>query len=118
MPNEHKSKKNAKKLDGCTYKPIPTASKEEMIQKARSLSFNQRIVFDKRITFAKSVVSAEKANDPLSDLPPPLMIVHGGGGVGKSYLIKATAQWIDKILREATNTGCTIPILDNLSGLK
>ena len=103
LPNEHKSKKNAKKLDGCPYKPIPTASKEELVQKARSLSFNQRIVFDKRITFAKSVVSAEKANDPLSDLPPPLMIVHGGGGVGKSYLIKATAQWIDKILREAIN---------------
>ena len=55
------------------------------------------------IAFAKSVVRAEKANDPLSVLPPPLLIVHGGGGVGKSYLIKATAQWIDKILRDGTD---------------
>ena len=33
-------------------------------------------------------------------LSPPLLIVHGGGGVGKSYLIKTIAQWVDKILRD------------------
>ena len=74
-----------------------------MIQKARSLSFNQRVVFDKMITFAKSVIRAEKAKDPLSVLSPPIMIVHGGGGVGKSYLIKTTSQWLDKILRDASD---------------
>ena len=36
-------------------------------------------------------------------LSPPLLIVHGGGVVGKSYLIKTTSQWIDKILRDGTD---------------
>ena len=44
------------------------------------------------VTFAKSVVRAEKSNNTLSLIPPPLLIVHGGGGVGKSYLIKTTSQ--------------------------
>ena len=51
----------------------------------------------------KSVVRAEKAKDPMVVLSPPLLIVHGGGVVGKSYLIKTTSQWIDKILRDGTD---------------
>ena len=27
----------------------------------------------------------------------------GGGGVGKSYLIQTTSQWIDQILRDGTD---------------
>ena len=100
LPAEAGDKKSNKKPDGGLYKPIPISTQSELIHKARSLSYNQRIVFDEMVAFAKSVVRAEKAKDPLSVLPPPLMIVHGGGGVGKSYLIKTTAQWVDKILRE------------------
>ena len=103
LPVEAGDNKNTKVSDGSPYKPIPISSQDELIQKARSLSFNQRIVFDKTVAFAKSVIRAEKAKDPLSVLPPPLLIVHGGGGVGKSYLIKTTAQWVDKILREGTD---------------
>ena len=103
LPVEAGDKKNTRKPDGCHYKPIPIFSTDELIHKARSLSYNQRVVFDKMIGFAKSVVRAEKAKDPMSVLPPPLLIVHGGGGVGKSYLIKATSQWLDKILRDGTD---------------
>ena len=39
----------------------------------------------------------------MSILPLPRLIVHGGGGVGKSYLIKTITQWSDKILREGKN---------------
>jgi hypothetical protein len=31
---------------------------------------------------------------------PPRIIVHGGGGVGKSYLIKTIAKWSEFYLRE------------------
>ena len=55
------------------------------------------------VAFGKSVIRADKAKAPMSILPPPLLIVHGGGGVGKSYLIKTTAQWVDKILRDGTD---------------
>ena len=103
LPAEAGDKKTTRKPDGCPYKPIPVSTRDELIQKARSLSYNQRLVFDKMVTFAKSVVRAEKSKDPISVLPPPLLIVHGGGGVGKSYLIKTTSQWIDKILRDGTD---------------
>ena len=103
LPKESEDKKDKKIPDASPYKPIPSATHEELIQKARNLSFNQRLVFDKMIAFSKSLIQAEKAKDSFSSLPPPLLIVHGGGGVGKSYLIKATAQWIDKILRQGAD---------------
>ena len=36
----------------------------------------------------------------MSVTQPPLLIVHGGGGVGKSHLIKTVSQWTDNILRK------------------
>ena len=32
------------------------------------------------------------------DTTPPKLIVHGGGGVGKSYLIQLLSQWVHHIL--------------------
>ena len=103
LPNETGEKKSEKKPDGSPFKPIQIPAQNEMIRGAQSLSYNQRIVFDKMISYSKSIARAEKSNDPLSVLPPPLLIVHGGGGVGKSYLIQTTAQWIEKILRGNKN---------------
>ena len=59
------------------------------------LSFEQRIVFDKVVKFCKEEVIAIKfgRNEPT---PPPI-IVHGGAGVGKTYLIKTLAVWINKL---------------------
>ena len=103
LPPEGMDKKEKQKTpDGCPYKPIPVSTHDEMLNGARSLSYNQRIVFDKLVSFSKSVIRGEKANDPSSVLQPPLLIVHGGGGVGKSYLIKTTAQWVNKILRDGS----------------
>ena len=56
LPPEAGDKKCSKKPDGGLYKPIPLSTQSELIQKARSLSYNQRIVFDKMVGFAKSVV--------------------------------------------------------------
>ena len=100
LPSEAENKKGQAKPDGCPFRPIPLSSQEELIQKARNLSYSQRIVFDEVLAFAKSVIRAERAKEIMSMLSPPLLIVHGGGGVGKSYLIKTLAQWVDKILRD------------------
>ena len=51
--------------DGCPFRPIQIATRDELIDKARSLAYNQRIVFDKVISYAKSVVKAEKGKDPM-----------------------------------------------------
>ena len=101
LPDEN-DKKGKSNLDGCPYKPIPRAEKDELIQMARNLSFEQRVAFDKQITYCKSILRAEKRGQA-STMDPPLLIVHGGGGTGKSYLIMAVSQWIEKILRKATD---------------
>ena len=103
LPTESNNGKGQPKADVCPFKPIPISSHDELLQKARNQDYNQRIVFDKLVTFAKSVIRAEKSRDPFSVLSPPQLIVHGGGGVGKSYLIKTIAQWTDKILRTGIN---------------
>ena len=74
LPNEAGlgDKKAPKKVpDGTPYRPLPLSSQNELIEKARSLSFNQKIVFDMMVAFAKSVIRAEKAKAPMSILPPP-----------------------------------------------
>ena len=87
-----------------------------MLQLSRSLSFEQRIVFDKIVRFCKEVLRSEKGANIIPN--PPQMIVKGksyndiqmsyplyelffiigNGGTGKSYLIRTVCKWIEKIL--------------------
>ena len=62
--------------DGCPYKPVPIATREALVEQANSLSFSQRVPFDKIVTFCKSVMRAQKSERP-SITSPPLLIVHG-----------------------------------------
>ena len=48
------------------------------------------------INHCKQVVALGKVNS----LDAPRIIIHGGGGVGKSYLIRAISKWAEKILRK------------------
>ena len=61
--------------DGCVFKPIVVDEEDQMLQHARSLSFEQRIVFDKIVTFCKSVL---RSNNGAAIVPkPPKLIVTG-----------------------------------------
>ena len=44
--NEQTKNKGPTKLDGSPFRPIPQGTKNELIQTARGLSFEQRIAFD------------------------------------------------------------------------
>ena len=89
---------NCNLLPDCPYKPVPVESKELLIEQANSLSPSQRVAFDKVITFAKSIRRCSSNRSTI--VPPPQLIVHGGGGVGKSYLIHTISKWVDLILRK------------------
>ena len=74
LPEEEPAPKNIKS-DGCLFKPIVVDEDEYMLERVRSLSFEQRIVFDKFVKFTKSVLRNLKG---ASVVPiPPNIIVTG-----------------------------------------
>ena len=67
----------------------------------KSLVPEQKVVLQKVLDFAKSVVQC-KNSDLARDSPHQMgLILHGGGGVGKSQTTKVCAQWIEHTLRRA-----------------
>ena len=70
---------------------------DTMKRNVKNLSPEQRIVFDKYIDFCKRVMCCVRYGGNI-DTTPPKLIVHGGGGVGKSYLIELISKWVHQIL--------------------
>ena len=73
--NDSKKEKKNSKPDGCLFKPIVVDEEEVMLNHARSLSFEQRIVFDKIVKFCKSVLRSYNGADIVPN--PPKIIVTG-----------------------------------------
>ena len=88
-----------KPRDGSKFKPIIPDEVDEMKSNVRKLSFEQRIVFDKVINYCKDVVMSRKC--PIFNPISPKMIIHGGGGVGKTFLINVISKWAEQILRKS-----------------
>ena len=78
-PKTYKNKKNQNKqgnVEKTIFKPIiPPESLDEMYLSVRSLSYEQRVIFDKFIHFLQSIVCV-KNNGDIEPIPPRL-IVHG-----------------------------------------
>ena len=94
---ERKDKKSSLKEEKCIYKIPLLDDVLTMKNNVRKLSYEQRVVFDKFIDFCKRIMCATRYDGNI-DTTPPKIIVHGGGGVGKSYLINLLSQWVHHIL--------------------
>ena len=94
--NPRKCKKPLEE-EKCIYKQPVLEDVDTLKKNVRSLSFEQRMVFDKYIDFSKKIMCALRYGGNI-ETNPPRLIVHGGGGVGKSYLINLISQWVHKIL--------------------
>ena len=118
LPEEDPVPVNSKS-SGLLFKRIEVDEHDVMLQMARSLSLEQRIVFDQILQFCKTVLRSK--NGATDDLFPPNIIVTGknkkfsfgfllhvmhintllgGGGAGKSYLIRTISKWTEKILEK------------------
>lgn len=85
------------KVDKCRFK-IPVVDDDETMRSlARSLSTEQREVFDIFVDYMKKLVSSKKTG--IFNEIPPQIIATGGAGVGKSFLIIVLVKFIEKILR-------------------
>ena len=84
---------------GGKFKPIIPDEFQIMKKNARMLSFEQRIIFDRIISYCLDKRMARKC--PTFKPEPPQIITHGGGGCGKTFVINLVAKMAVHILKEA-----------------
>ena len=78
---------------------VKLLKKPELCVRTQLLDKEQMLVLEKVIEFVKGV-KKWKTNKNLNRYPTaPHVIVHGGGGVGKSLVIDLCMQWVDTISR-------------------
>ena len=94
-PGNQSSKRNEKIL----YQTIVIPELKELKTKVRALHPEQRLVFDKCYKFAIDIKKARKIPTPRY-VEPPRLIVHGGAGCGKSFLIETLSMWFEYTLKE------------------
>ena len=83
------------------FRTLEILSRDELLKVTKSLVPEQKVVLQKVLDFAKSVVQCRNSN-LARDTPHKLgLILHGGGGVGKSQTTRVCSQWIEHILRRA-----------------
>ena len=80
------------------FKTVIIDSEENLHRQTQKLDPDQQIVFNKVLNFACQIKASRKTQ---AQVKPPLLIVQGGAGSGKSLLIRTMAQWFEKILRQS-----------------
>ena len=79
------------------FKPIDIGSIDDLSEQTRKLDKYQRCVVEMAIRYARGLVKSLK---PKNKKPiPPLVMVHGGAGSGKSTVINILARWVQYILQ-------------------
>ena len=86
------------------YRTIEMPDLKTLKENTRCLDSYQRHVINIGIQYAKDIVKAEREGNSYPD--PPHMMVHGGAGTGKTFLIKTLAQWMQQILVKTGDGTC------------
>ena len=79
------------------YRKIDLPDIKVLKEKSQQLDQFQRQVIDIGVQYAKDILKTNKEGNPVPK--PPLVMVHGGAGAGKSHAINSLAQWIQFILQ-------------------
>ena len=93
------------------YRKVEIPSLEELKISTRNLDQYQRQVVDVGIQYAKDMVMARKSSS--APPQPPIVMVHGGAGAGKSTVINVLAQWVQLILQKEgdnSHSPCVIKV--------
>ena len=99
------------------FRAPPVLDMDTLAQKTRKLVWEQMMVLQKVIRYCRDLVIFRlSATSNISSglvptysiqLKPPLLIVHGGAGTGKSMLINLTSLWVQKILTKSGDDPCS-----------
>ena len=79
------------------YRAVELISLDELITLSRGCDSDQRAVVSLGVEFAQNMRKTRYRNIPSPKAP--LIVVQGGAGSGKSFVINLMAQWIERILR-------------------
>ena len=106
------------------FKTVALMPNDQLYQTTESLDSDQRLVLSLILKYAAQIKISRKAP---SQIQPPLLIVQGGAGAGKSMLISTIGQWFEKILRQSGDdpqkpyilitafTGCAAANVDGMT---
>ena len=89
------------------------------VEEARQLDTRQKEVLSMALHYAKRVVTFPLAapNQQLSKPSPPLVIVHGGAGSGKSRLINSIyTMMTETFKKEGDDPSCPYVVLTSFTG--
>ena len=95
---------------------IEIPSKEEIIDKARFLDKHQKVVLHIALWYARILVKARKAGKRVTKAP--LVMAHGGAGVGKYTVIYVLATLLqDELQQPGDNINCPIILIVAFTGV-
>ena len=97
------------------YRTIDLPDIKTLKEKTRQLDSFQRNVIDIGVKYAKDIIKAQREFNP--NPAPPLVIVHGGAGAGKSHAINSLSEWFQYILqRPGDDINCPYVIKTAFTG--
>ena len=107
--------KSAAKSSSGLYKRIEIPNDCDLRESTRKLDFHQREVLSVVLKYAKDIVKSRKLHNKVPT--PPLYMMHGGAGAGKSTVIRLTAQWFQRIVQQdGQDVDCPCVIITSFCG--
>jgi len=101
------------------FKKITLPNRDAQLEEARQLDRMQKEVLAIGVNYAKRLVTFSRAspNHKISKPSPPLVIVHGGAGSGKSKVIYSLYNQMTHILqKEGDDPSCPYVVLTSFTG--
>ena len=80
------------------FKKVTLLSDNEREELTQKLDDDQRLVLSQVLNYSRRLKISRSRPEKVE---PPLIIVQGGAGAGKSLLISAIGQWFEKDLRQS-----------------
>ena len=81
------------------YRRIDLPDVKTLKEKTRQLDPFQRNVIDIGIKYAKDIMKARREGNMIPE--PPHLMVHGGAGTGKTFVIQSLAEWLQYLLQKS-----------------
>ena len=99
------------------FRAPPILDMDTLAEKTQKLVWEQMVVLQIVIRYCRDLVifrldatlniTSGLVPNFSKELTPPLLIVHGGAGTGKSMLINLTTLWVQKILTKSGDDPCS-----------